>query len=202
LADRLLAGESQTLEYKTNFDRTVIESLVAFANAEGGTVLLGVRDDGVLQGVTLGKETLNEWLGQIKSATAPSLIPDLRPETLNGKTAVAIHIDEFPVKPVNIRGRYLRRVASFSRTRSFQAAEDASAEKGSEKGSEIGSEKSSEKILELLRAQPELSARELAQHLAITPRAVERQIDRLKQEGRLFRIGSARNGQWKVRKES
>ena len=34
----LLAGESQTLEFKASFDKAAIESLVAFANSQGGTV--------------------------------------------------------------------------------------------------------------------------------------------------------------------
>jgi len=36
----ILAGESQTLEFKTTFDKATVESLVAFANAQGGTVLV------------------------------------------------------------------------------------------------------------------------------------------------------------------
>ena len=108
----LLAGESQTLEFKTSFDKTTVESLVAFANAQGGTILVGVSDAGLIHGVTLGKETLNEWLGQIKSATSPSLIPDLVVENVDGKTVVVIHVGEFPVKPVSTRGRYFKRVAS------------------------------------------------------------------------------------------
>ena len=105
-------GESQSLEFKTSFDKTTVESLVAFANAQGGTILVGVSDAGVILGVTLGKETLNEWLGQIKSATSPSLIPELVAENINGKTVVSIRIGEFPVKPVSTRGRYFKRVAS------------------------------------------------------------------------------------------
>ena len=42
----LKSGESQTLEFKTTFNRDVIETLVAFANTQGGTVLIGVADDG------------------------------------------------------------------------------------------------------------------------------------------------------------
>jgi len=60
----------------------------------------------------VGKETLNEWLGQIKSATSPSLIPDISAHSLQGKTVVAIRMSEFPVKPVSTRGRYFKRVAS------------------------------------------------------------------------------------------
>ena len=108
----LFAGESQTLEYKASFDKATVESLVAFANAKGGSVLVGVKDNGDVHGVTLGKETLNEWLGQIKSATSPALIPDIEIEEIKGKTVVVIRVSEFPVKPVNTRGRYLKRVAS------------------------------------------------------------------------------------------
>lgn len=109
---RIAAGESQTQEFKTSFDKACIASLVAFANTKGGTVWVGVTDKGAVQGVTLGKETLNEWLGQIKSATSPSLIPELTAHTANGKTVVAIEVAEFPVKPVNTRGRYYKRIAS------------------------------------------------------------------------------------------
>ena len=108
----IAAGESQTLEFKASFDKASIESLVAFANTKGGTVLIGVTDAAKVQGVTLGKETLNEWLGQIKSATSPALIPDITAYTEHDKTVVAIRIGEFPVKPVNTRGRYFKRIAS------------------------------------------------------------------------------------------
>ncbi len=110
--DRIAAGESQTLEFKATFEKSSIAALVAFANAKGGSVLVGVTDTGHVQGVTLGKETLNEWLGQIKSATSPSLIPDIQPHPIDGKTIVEIAIAEFPVKPINTRGRYYKRIAS------------------------------------------------------------------------------------------
>ena len=38
--------------------------------------MVGVADDGSVRGTTLGRETLNEWLGQIKSGTSPSIIPE------------------------------------------------------------------------------------------------------------------------------
>ena len=101
------------MEFKTSFDKASIAALVAIANAQGGTVLLGVSDAGSVQGVTLGKETLNEWLGQIKSATSPALIPEIIAHSIDGKTIVDIEIGEFPVKPVNTRGRYYKRDRQF-----------------------------------------------------------------------------------------
>ena len=63
---------------------------------------------------------------------------------------------------------------------------------------EKSSEKSSEKILALLKAEPRLAAREVAERLEITQRAVEKQIAKLREEGRLRRIGPARGGHWEV----
>jgi len=63
-----------------------------------------------------------------------------------------------------------------------------------EGSSEIGSEK----ILGLLKANPKLAAREVAETLGITPRAVEKQIARLRTEGRLRRVGPDRGGYWGV----
>ncbi|HBN25991.1 MAG TPA: ATP-dependent DNA helicase, partial [Desulfobacteraceae bacterium] len=105
-------GESLTLEYKSSFNRELIETLVAFANANGGTVLVGVADDGTVIGATLGKETLNKWLGQVKSLTSPSIIPDIEAFDIDGRTVVAIRISEYPVKPINTRGKYFKRIAS------------------------------------------------------------------------------------------
>ncbi len=65
-------------------------------------------------------------------------------------------------------------------------------------GVEVGFEKSSEKILRLLKADPKLAAREIADRLGITQRAVEKQIAKLKEDGRIRRIGSAKDGRWEV----
>lgn len=84
--DLIKKGESETVEFKTSFDREAVETLVAFANTQGGIVLIGVADDGSIRGVTLGKETLNDWLVQIKSATSPSIIPDMEALPIAGRT--------------------------------------------------------------------------------------------------------------------
>ena len=70
--------------------------------------------------------------------------------------------------------------------------------KGSEKGSEKSSEKSSEKIIRLLKDENDLSAKDLAKHIGITERAVEKQIANLKLKGKLNRIGPDKGGYWEV----
>ena len=43
-------GESETLEFKSSFDRETIETLAAFSNPAGGMVMVGVTDSAVIKG--------------------------------------------------------------------------------------------------------------------------------------------------------
>ena len=58
--------------------------------------------------------------------------------------------------------------------------------------------RSREKIIVLLSQDNTLSAAALAQKIGISPKAVEKQIARLKSEGTLQRIGPDKGGHWKV----
>ena len=104
--------EDRHNEFKQAFSEDVIQTLVAFANAKGGTVHIGRRDDGTPCGVTLGKETIQKWINEIKQKTEPSIIPDVDIEVIEDKQVVTLHVQEYPVKPVSTRGRYYRRQAN------------------------------------------------------------------------------------------
>jgi len=61
-----------------------------------------------------------------------------------------------------------------------------------------GSQKSSQKILRYLKENPEATIVELSELLDITDRAVKKNLTKLKNEGRLKRIGPDRGGRWEV----
>ena len=112
--DRLLAeGESETVEFKESLDREALETVAAFANTRGGILLIGVQDDGTVQGITLGKESLREWVNHIAQAT--HLHPRIEPLSYEDKTIAIIEVPESPLKPVPCRGRYFKRVAKSNR---------------------------------------------------------------------------------------
>lgn len=54
----LKQGESQTVEFKTSFQREVIETVVAFANAQGGQIFIGVADSGEIIGYSANQESM------------------------------------------------------------------------------------------------------------------------------------------------
>jgi ATP-dependent DNA helicase RecG len=67
-----------------------------------------------------------------------------------------------------------------------------------EKTPEKTLEKTPEAILELLRESPELSVSELATRLDRSASAINRAIRKLRESGRLQRIGPDKGGRWKV----
>ena len=50
-------GESQKVEFKEKFDNETMETAVAFANSNGGIILIGIDDKEKIKGVSTGRET-------------------------------------------------------------------------------------------------------------------------------------------------
>jgi ATP-dependent DNA helicase RecG len=103
-------GEGLTIEFKTSFTEDVIVSLVAFSNAKGGTVYVGITDKLMIKGVILGKETVAGWLNEIKNKTTPAIIPNVDVLEFNNQIIVALSVVEYPVKPIAYKGRYYQRI--------------------------------------------------------------------------------------------
>ena len=103
-------GETEAAEFKSSFSDDVIIALGAFANTKGGTVYIGISDSGKIIGLELGKETLAQWINEIKNKTAPMIIPDAEIIDEEGKTMVLLTVQEYPVKPVSVRGKYYKRI--------------------------------------------------------------------------------------------
>ena len=108
----LHTGENESLEFKSSFGADVIESLTAFANTHGGKVIIGVSDSSEVVGVTINPESVQNWINEVKNKTSPSLIPESEIFDSNGKQIVILSIQEYPIKPVSTKGKYLRRVTN------------------------------------------------------------------------------------------
>jgi len=54
------------------------------------------------------------------------------------------------------------------------------------------------KIIKLVAENPQITTKQLADAIGITPKGVEWQITRLKRGGLLKRIGPAKGGRWEV----
>lgn len=113
-------GESETVEFKTSFDKEVVETSGAFTNTKGGVILIGVSDRAEIKGIRIGRKTLKDWANRISQSTEPSIIPEVELVEIEGKSVVIIQIKEFPIKPISVKGRYFRRVGNSNRIMPMQ----------------------------------------------------------------------------------
>ena len=103
-------GESQTVEFKNSFQKEVIETVVAFANTKGGKIFIGVDNNGEITGVAYRKETLKDWVNQIKLNTQPSILVDIEEYEIEGKNIAVIDVKEYPLRPIAFKNRYYKRI--------------------------------------------------------------------------------------------
>ena len=113
-------GENDTTEFKENFDQEVIETAVAFANTDGGIILIGVSDGREIRGITIGKETLRDISNRISQATEPRVVLEIESVDMEGKSVLLIRIAECRIKPVSVKGVCYRRVGNSNRVMSPQ----------------------------------------------------------------------------------
>ena len=103
--------ENSRVEYKSSFNDSVIESITAFANTKGGSIFIGLDDNKqFVKDFKIGKESIQQWLNEIKQKTRPSVIPDFEIVQIEENDIIEIKVQEFPVKPVSFKGRYYKRV--------------------------------------------------------------------------------------------
>lgn len=101
--------ENSILEYKTSFNDAVIETIVAFANTQGGTVLIGVNNYGnPIKNIDYGVETFQKWINEIKNKTQPPIILDIKIIDYYNSKIAELTIPESPIKPVSFKGRYYK----------------------------------------------------------------------------------------------
>ena len=69
-------GEGQYIEFKESIDKSFPKELVAFANASGGTIYLGISDSGAVKGIPINNK-LKSHIQDIAYNCDPSIIVTL-----------------------------------------------------------------------------------------------------------------------------
>ena len=122
LQDLINNSEDSGVEFKRDdvSNHCIAKELVALLNLEGGTVLLGVEDDGTITGTT--RENLEAWVAELcRVKVDPPIIPFLSwvKNAEPGRDILAARVPIGPDKPYarvhNARKTYFIRVGSTSR---------------------------------------------------------------------------------------
>lgn len=98
-------GEGLTVEFKERYTPRIDEDIVAFANSRGGTLLLGVCDDGSIK----GEKLTNDLKARINSL-ARNCKPAISLNLFQIGKVVAIVVPEGSEKPYSCGSGYYRRL--------------------------------------------------------------------------------------------
>ncbi len=102
-------SESQLIEYKESWRDEYLKWICGFANARGGTLYIGRRDDGSVCGVADSKKLMEDIPNKVRDTLALIVDVDLLSE--NGLDVIKISVAENPY-PVNYKGEYHYRTGS------------------------------------------------------------------------------------------
>ncbi len=102
-------SESQIIEFKTSWRDEYLKWICAFANTNGGKLLIGVDDNGVPVGVKDSKKLLEELPNKFRDILG--IIPSVKLEKKKGKDVIAIVV-EHSYAPISYHGRFYVRSGS------------------------------------------------------------------------------------------
>ena len=112
-------GENESVEFKSSRVRpeSLSREIVAFANTNGGTLIIGIEDDGFIAGVSL-KKNFEEWVANV---TRNNVVPAINIKTskieVNKKKLIVLSIPKGVDRPYQtIEDKYYLRVGSTNRT--------------------------------------------------------------------------------------
>lgn len=106
---KIQKNESHDTEFKQNWRDEYLKWICAFANTHGGSLYIGVKDDGEICGVENSHKLSEDIPNKILQATG--LICDVNLLGKNGKKYLRIDVEKYPF-PVSYHGKYYKRSGS------------------------------------------------------------------------------------------
>lgn len=120
-------AENDMIEFKREFSKTVLKTVVAFANTKGGAVYLGIDDDGTVCGVENPDAVMLAATNSIRSSIKPNaaMISQCEVLDMNGKQVVGIRVERGANRPYYLADKGMRPAGVYVRqgSASFMATE-------------------------------------------------------------------------------
>jgi len=110
-------SESATLEFKREFVRDIVKTVIAFANTSGGTILIGIDDDGNVVGVDDIDGTQLKLVNSIRDSVRPdvTMFVDYHVKERDGKPVIEVTVQKGTASPYYLAGKGIRPEGVFVR---------------------------------------------------------------------------------------
>ena len=102
--------ENKTTEFKREYVNDIKNTIVAFANCDGGTLYIGVNDDGTACGVDDVDDTMLRVTNAIRDAVRPdiTMFIECKNDIMNEKPIVCITVQRGTARPYYLQGKGIR----------------------------------------------------------------------------------------------
>ena len=105
-----MKSENYDLEFKEIYIEDINKEVIAFANAEGGTLFIGIKKDGTVIGVADPDDTMLRVTSNLNCSITPNIMPfvQIRSEEMEGHTVVRIDVSTGTNRPYFLAKKGLR----------------------------------------------------------------------------------------------
>ena len=102
--------ENKTTEFKREYVDDIKNTIVAFANCDGGTLYIGVNDDGTVCGVDNVDGTMLRVTNAIRDAVRPdiTMFVECRNDVMDEKPIVCVTVHRGTARPYYLQGKGIR----------------------------------------------------------------------------------------------
>ncbi|MBP3476593.1 MAG: putative DNA binding domain-containing protein [Lachnospiraceae bacterium] len=102
--------ENKTTEFKREYVDDIKNTIIAFANCDGGTLFIGLNDDGSVCGVDDVDETMLRVTNAIRDTVRPdiTMFMECRNEIMDGKKIVSVTVQRGTARPYYLHSKGIR----------------------------------------------------------------------------------------------
>ena len=102
--------EDKTTELKSEYIESIKNTVIAFANCDGGTIYIGINDDGTICGLENADSTMLRASNAIRDAIRPdvTMFVECSLQILEEKPVVCINVQRGTARPYYLQGKGIR----------------------------------------------------------------------------------------------
>lgn len=109
--------EDKTTEFKSEYTDSLKKTVIAFANSDGGTIYIGIRDDGEVVGLQDAAGVILQVANAVRDAIRPdvTLFTDYARKVIEDKEVVVVSVQRGAARPYYLQKKGLRPVGVYVR---------------------------------------------------------------------------------------
>ena len=106
----MIFSESEYVELKSEVVSDICKEIIAFANTKGGTLYIGVKDDGTVIGIADADKVILQINNMVRDSIKPDITMFVRYETqeIDGKQFIAVTVQKGTDRPYYLGSKGLR----------------------------------------------------------------------------------------------